>query len=82
MQNESTTLQVSEHDNKVLIKAVCNIEDKDFLVPMTLIVETSSKFIKVEGSVNDGIYNPVNGRILIDIIPDKELVIEELKSLK
>jgi len=82
MQNESTTLQLSEHDNKVLIKAVCNIEDRDFLVPMTLVVETSSNFVKVEGSVNDGIYNPVKGKILIDIMPNKELVIEELKALK
>lgn len=82
MQNDVAKLEVTEHDNKVFLKAVCKIDGQDFLVPMTIIAETSWKFAKVEGSLNDGIYNPVNGRMLINVMPNKELVIEELKDIR
>ncbi len=82
MQLDAAKLEVSEHDSKVFLKVVCNMDDPEFVVPMTIVVNTSWKFVRVEGSTNDGIFNPVNGKILINTLPNKEVVIEELKEIR
>jgi peptidoglycan/xylan/chitin deacetylase (PgdA/CDA1 family) len=79
MQLDNSKLELSEHEDKVILKIICDLDDSDFFVPMTLVMNTSWKYVNITGSLKDGVYNPVNGIVLVDLLPNREIVIENLK---
>lgn len=78
MQLGAARLESSLHENKYFLKIVCELKDTDFFVPMTVVMNTGWKHVRAEGTLNSGIFNPVEGRILLHVMPNKEFTIENI----
>lgn len=79
-ERESSKLQITDHGDKILLNAITNLDSSVFNVPLTIKFITDSPVVKLTNSAEDGIYNPRNGFILINLYPDKEVIIEKLRD--
>ena len=80
MQHDAAKLEVSDHQDKFIIKLVCEVNGLDYYVPMTVVMETPWKYVLTEGTLHDGVYNPVNGKIILNVLPNKEFSVENVMT--
>lgn len=81
-EEKGSKLEINNHDNKIFLKAVNDLDTTIYNIPLTVIFTTDWKIIKIVNSAEDGIYNPRNNSVLINIYPNREVMIEDLSGRK
>ena len=78
MERENSKLMITDHGDKIFLNAVNELDPEIYDVPLTIEFTTGWKIVKVTNSAADGIYNPRNNKIYINVVPNKEVVIERI----
>lgn len=79
-QKENSRLEITDHNDRILVKTVVDLDKTVYNVPLTLEFTTGWKVIKVSNSLNDGIYNPRNNKVYINVLPNEEIILENLSG--
>ena len=77
-QRINSRLEITDHDDRILLKIVNDLDRNIFNIPLTIEFTTDWKVIKVSNSLNDGIYNPRNNKVYINVLPNEEIIIENI----
>lgn len=77
-QRNESRLEVVAHDDRILLLAATQLDTSVYNMPLTIEFKTSWKVLKITNSVEDGIFNPRNGIVMINVFPGKEITIEKL----
>ena len=80
MQRENSNLEITDHGDRILLKVNCSLDRNTFNLPMTVEYTTGNKVVKVINSQNDGVYNPRENKIYLEVLPGQEVVIENLSE--
>jgi hypothetical protein len=77
-ERKNSTVNVNQQDNILIIKVTSKLDPYIYNHPLTVEISTNWEHIKVTNSMEDGLYNPRNGKIYINVIPGKEVMLEKL----
>ncbi|MEA3497047.1 MAG: hypothetical protein U9R42_13555 [Bacteroidota bacterium] len=77
-ERENSTIRTTKYSNLTFLSVINKLDKKNYKQPLTIEYITSSKKIRVTGSVADGIYNNREGKIYLNVLPNKEVTIEIL----
>jgi len=77
IERNGTEVNVLKMRNEIVIHTVTNLDKEIYNQPMTLKVEVPWKKVKVEGSLHDGVFDTRKGKLLIDVMLEKEIIIEK-----
>jgi peptidoglycan/xylan/chitin deacetylase (PgdA/CDA1 family) len=81
-EREVSKLEFTNHDNKIILKASNDLDTAIYNIPLTVVFTTDWKIVRVVNSAEDGIYNPRNNTILINLYPNREVILEDLSERK
>lgn len=79
-QKENSRLEITDHDDRILVKIVNDLDRNIYNIPLTIEFTTGWSVVKVSNSLNDGIYNPRNNKIYINVLPNEEIIIENISQ--
>ena len=82
LEREVSKLEFTNHDNKIILKVRNDLDTAIYNIPLTVVFTTDWKIVKVVNSAEDGIYNPRNNTILINLYPNREVILEDLSVRK
>lgn len=82
LEREVSKLEFTNHDNKIILKAGNDLDTSIYNIPLTIVFTTDWKIVRVVNSAEDGIYNPRNNTILINLYPNREVILEDLSERK
>jgi peptidoglycan/xylan/chitin deacetylase (PgdA/CDA1 family) len=77
MERVSTKIQTIKGNGMIIIVASTNLDTHLFDQPLTLEAEVPWKKVKVAGSLQDGIFNTTNKKLLIDINPECVVILSK-----
>lgn len=77
-ERNNSTIETEKYKNLVFLNIVNGLDSKTFDQALTLEYVTENKKIKVTNSAADGIYNARNGKIYLNVYPNREVTIEIL----
>ncbi|HMS65874.1 MAG TPA: polysaccharide deacetylase family protein [Ignavibacteria bacterium] len=80
MQKDNSKPEITDHGDKILLKVNCSLDNTIFNIPMTVEYTTNHKIMKNSNSLSDGIYNSVNNKVYINVLPGEEVIIEILNQ--
>jgi hypothetical protein len=75
-EKKASKIDISRHDNLIFLNVINELNSRVFNEPLTVKYTTNAKMIRVEGSENDGIFNNRTGSILINVLPNSEVILE------
>ncbi|MEO8209725.1 MAG: polysaccharide deacetylase family protein [bacterium] len=76
-ERENAKLEIIDHGDVILLNAVTGLDTAIFSFPLTIEFITGWNTVRISNSAEDGIYNPRNNTILINVFPNKEVTIEK-----
>lgn len=80
VERKNTTLEVIVHGDKIYLNAVNSLNSSVYNIPLTVSFTTNWRIVKVTNSAADGIFNPRDNRISLSLIPNKEVLIENISE--
>ncbi len=81
-EKELSKLEFTNHDNKIILKVRNDLDTAVYNIPLTVIFTTDWETVKIVNSAEDGIYNPRNNTILLNLYPNREVILEDLSERK
>ena len=81
-EREVSVLEFTNHDNKIILKVKNDLDTAVYNIPITVMFTTDWKIVKVINSADDGIYNPRNNIVLLNLYPNREVILEDLSDRK
>lgn len=81
-EREVSDLEFTNHDNKIILKIRNDLDTNVYNIPVTVIFTTDWQVIRVINSADDGIYNPRNNTVLLNLYPNREVILEDLSERK
>jgi peptidoglycan/xylan/chitin deacetylase (PgdA/CDA1 family) len=76
---DDVELSVIEDRDSYLVELVSNLDPEIYDIPLTLAFETDWEIVQILNSDNDGIYNPRNKIITLDLGINKKAIIKKIK---
>ncbi|MDZ4712180.1 MAG: polysaccharide deacetylase family protein [bacterium] len=76
----NSKLEITDHGDKIFINAVNLLDTGIYNIPLTIKFITGWSVLKITNSANDGIYNPRNNEVYINLYPNKEVIVEKLND--
>ncbi len=80
MERGNSKLEITDHGDKIFLNIVNKLDEYTYNLPLTVEFTTKWKIVKITNSAEDGIYNPRNNKIYINLIPNNEIVIEKINE--
>jgi peptidoglycan/xylan/chitin deacetylase (PgdA/CDA1 family) len=81
-ERDNSKIEYTVHGDKIFLTAQSELDTSIYNIPLTIIFTTDWKVVKIVNSAEDGIYNPVKNVILINLYPNREVIIENLTEYK
>lgn len=75
LERDSTAVRMVKAGRKLHVYTLTNLDTDVFNVPLTLVVKVPWKKVKVSGSLSDGIVETVNNELVIDVLPEQEIIL-------
>lgn len=76
-ERENTDVRTISLKKKIYIYTVTNLDKSIYNLPLTLEIEVPWKRVKIEGSLNDGLFKTQNNRLFISVLPESQLILSK-----
>jgi len=74
-ERENTEIRAIRAKKKIIINMVTNLDKPVYDIPLTLEASIPWKKVRIEGSLNDGVFQVNDNTLFIDAMPENELII-------
>jgi hypothetical protein len=75
-EKQNSVINIEKHNNIVFLSVNNSLNREIYNHPLTIEFTTNAKRIKIKGSEADGTYTNKSGYILINLLPNKEIILE------
>lgn len=82
LERDNSNIEFTVHGDKIFLIARSNLDTSIYNVPLTVIFKTGWEVVRVINSYEDGIYNPVQNELLINLLPNREVIIENMTKYR
>ncbi|MFO7896172.1 MAG: hypothetical protein R6U84_04500 [Candidatus Cloacimonadales bacterium] len=72
-------LSVSEDRDSYLVELASNLDPEIYDIPLTVAFQTDWEIVQILNSDSDGIYNPRNNIITLDLGINKKAIVKKIK---
>lgn len=76
-ERDNTEMRTFAFKKKIYLYMVTNLDKAIYDQPLTLEVDVPWKRVKIEGSLNDGIFETQNNKLFISVLPENELILSK-----
>ena len=77
VQRDNTVLRCHSSKKKIFIYTITNLDKNIYNRPLTLEVDLPWKRVKIQGSLDDGIFETRNNKLFINVLPEEELILSK-----
>ena len=79
LERKHTKLRYRKFCKTLKIKTKIDLDAEVYNMPLTLSMKIPWQKVSVKGSLHDGVYKLINGRLLIDVLPGNTVKIKKIK---
>jgi hypothetical protein len=76
-ERDNTRVRAIRTRDKIIIYSITNLDIEIYDQPLTIKVEVPWKEVSIQGSLNDGVTKNNSGILMIDVLPEKEIIIQK-----
>lgn len=80
VERENSKIISHNYGNKIILSFENNLDSKFYDQPLSVEFTTNWKIIKISGSTSDGIHNTRNNKIIFNVQPNTEIILERMEK--
>ena len=77
IQRENTEFRTILCRNQIFIYSVTNLNKQIYNQPLTLEIKVPWKKVRIEGSLDDGVFETQNNKLFINVFPENQLILSK-----